>query len=131
MIRLAVNEIDRVSGRFFLRSFRFRKERSTGLSSRRMQVIPISCRYRMAGEKSFLFEETVWENGEALSCGISVGIEKVEPVRVTYGDIFYYSIPAEYFAVDCVFIADMDWKGTVAWICPKNSSQGMDWKIRK
>lgn len=39
------------------------------------------------------FEETVWENGEALSCGISVGIEKVEPVRVTYGDIFYYSIP--------------------------------------
>lgn len=39
------------------------------------------------------FEETVWENGEALSCGISIGIEKVEPVRVTYGDIFYYSIP--------------------------------------
>lgn len=40
------------------------------------------------------FEETVWESGEALPCGISVGIEKVEPVRVTYGDIFYYSIPA-------------------------------------
>lgn len=45
------------------------------------------------GEK-LPFEETVWENGEALSCGISVGIEKVEHVRVTYGDIFYYSIPA-------------------------------------
>lgn len=44
------------------------------------------------GEK-LPFEETVWENGEALSCGISVGIEKVEPVRVSYGDIFYYSIP--------------------------------------
>ena len=44
------------------------------------------------GEK-LPFEETVWENGEALSCGISVGIEKVEPVRITYGDIFYYSIP--------------------------------------
>lgn len=54
---LAVNEMSRVSGRFFLRSFRFRKERSTGLSSRRMQVIPISCRCRMAGEKSFLLKK--------------------------------------------------------------------------
>ena len=55
------------------------------------------------GEK-LPFEETVWENGEALSCGISVGIEKVEPVRVTYGDIFYYSIPASILLLIVLFV---------------------------
>ena len=40
------------------------------------------------------FEETVWVDGEALPYGISIGINRVEPTRVTYGDIFYYSVPA-------------------------------------
>lgn len=40
------------------------------------------------------FEETVWQNGEALPVGISLGILQVEPTAVTYGDIFYYSVPA-------------------------------------
>lgn len=39
------------------------------------------------------FTETVWQQGEELACGISFGILKVEPVAVTYGEIFYYSIP--------------------------------------
>ena len=39
------------------------------------------------------FEETVWEDEEALPYGISLGILEVEPTKVTYGDIFYYSIP--------------------------------------
>ncbi|MBS7340080.1 MAG: glycosyltransferase family 39 protein [Lachnospiraceae bacterium] len=40
------------------------------------------------------FEETVLADGEALPYGISIGINRVEPTRVIYGDIFYYSIPA-------------------------------------
>lgn len=40
------------------------------------------------------FEETVWQNGEVLPVGISLGILQVEPTAVTYGDIFYYSVPA-------------------------------------
>lgn len=39
------------------------------------------------------FTEQVFQNGEALDCGISLGINRVEPTRMTYGDIFYYSIP--------------------------------------
>lgn len=40
------------------------------------------------------FEETVRVNGEALPYGISIGVNRVEATRVTYGDIFYYSMPA-------------------------------------
>lgn len=40
------------------------------------------------------FEETVRTDGETLPYGISIGINRVEPTRVTYGDIFYYSVPA-------------------------------------
>ncbi|MBR5579033.1 MAG: hypothetical protein IKW28_08570, partial [Lachnospiraceae bacterium] len=43
--------------------------------------------------KQLPFEETVWENGKALEYGISLGINQVEATKVTYGDIFYYSIP--------------------------------------
>lgn len=39
------------------------------------------------------FTEQVVKDGEVLECGISLGIDRVEPVRMTYGDIFYYSIP--------------------------------------
>lgn len=39
------------------------------------------------------FTETVTKNGEVLECGISLGIDRIEPDRVTYGDIFYYSVP--------------------------------------
>lgn len=39
------------------------------------------------------FTEQVIKDGEVLECGISLGVNRVDPVRMTYGDIFYYSIP--------------------------------------
>lgn len=46
------------------------------------------------GEGAILpFTEQVIRDGAALECGISLGIDRVVPVRMTYGDIFYYSIP--------------------------------------
>ncbi len=39
------------------------------------------------------FLEDVIKDGEVLECGISLGVNRVEPEAVTYGDIFYYSIP--------------------------------------
>lgn len=45
------------------------------------------------------FEETVKVDGEALPYGISIGINRVESTKVTYGDIFYYSVPA------CILLA--------------------------
>ncbi len=42
------------------------------------------------------FQEQVVKNGEVLECGISLGINRVEPVRMTYGDIFYYSVPLSF-----------------------------------
>lgn len=39
------------------------------------------------------FTEQVIKDGEVLECGISLGVNRLEPVRMTYGDIFYYSIP--------------------------------------
>lgn len=47
-----------------------------------------------AGEGDLLpFREQVIKDGEILECGISLGVNQVEPVRMTYGDIFYYSVP--------------------------------------
>lgn len=46
------------------------------------------------GEGSNLpFEEQVRKGEEILEWGISLGINQVEPVKVTYGEIFYYSVP--------------------------------------
>ncbi len=42
------------------------------------------------------FYEQVIKNGEVLECGISMGINRVEPIRITYGDIFYYSVPLSF-----------------------------------
>lgn len=39
------------------------------------------------------FDEEVIKDGAVLECGISLGINRVEPVQMTYGDIFYYSVP--------------------------------------
>lgn len=39
------------------------------------------------------FEEQVMKAGEILERGISLGVNQVEPTKVTYGEIFYYSIP--------------------------------------
>lgn len=39
------------------------------------------------------FEEQVIKDGEILEWGISLGVNQVEPTKVTYGEIFYYSIP--------------------------------------
>lgn len=40
------------------------------------------------------FEEKVWQEDTVLPYGISLGVNKTVPTKVTYGDIFYYSIPA-------------------------------------
>ena len=39
------------------------------------------------------FEEAVWQDQEVLPYGISLGILQTEQTHVTYGDIFYYSVP--------------------------------------
>lgn len=39
------------------------------------------------------FEEAVWQGQEVLPYGISLGILQTEQTHVTYGDIFYYSVP--------------------------------------
>ncbi|MCI9463781.1 MAG: hypothetical protein HFI48_07835 [Lachnospiraceae bacterium] len=39
------------------------------------------------------FTQEVTQDGVLLDCGISLGVNRIEPVQVTYGDIFYYSIP--------------------------------------
>lgn len=50
------------------------------------------------------FEEQVVKAGEILERGISLGVNQVEPAKVTYGEIFYYSIPASIlFAVILMF----------------------------
>lgn len=45
------------------------------------------------GSSCLPFEEQVRKDGSVLECGISLGVNRVEPVKVTYGEIFYYSIP--------------------------------------
>lgn len=58
------------------------------------------------GEGDLLpFREQVFQDGEALDCGISLGINQAEPTRMTYGDIFYYSIPLSLFLA------------LLAWVC--------------
>lgn len=44
--------------------------------------------------KNLPFEEKVWLNEEELEYGISLGINQVESTKITYGEIFYYSVPA-------------------------------------
>ena len=52
-----------------------------------------------AGEGDKLpFAEQVYKEGKALEWGISLGVNRVEQVKVTYGEIFYYSIPAALLA---------------------------------
>lgn len=45
------------------------------------------------------FEETVINGGETVESGISLGVDMVTPVAVTFGEIFYYSVPL------CIFTA--------------------------
>ncbi len=52
-----------------------------------------------AGEGDKLpFVEQVYKEGKALEWGISLGVNRVEQVKVTYGEVFYYSIPAALLA---------------------------------
>ncbi len=45
------------------------------------------------------FEEKVTRGGEEMECGVSLGVEIAEQVKVTYGEILYYSVPL------CIFTA--------------------------
>ena len=49
---------------------------------------------RKAGAADELpFEEKVSRGGQDVGCGVSLGVDVVEQVAVTYGEILYYSIP--------------------------------------
>lgn len=62
------------------------------------------------GEGEMLpFNEQVDKDGEILECGISLGVNKVEQAKVTYGEIFYYSIPAMVLAA--LFLLLFVWAG--------------------
>lgn len=50
------------------------------------------------------FTEEVTKDGEILECGISLGVDRIEPVQMTYGDILYYSIPFSFLAAAFVLI---------------------------
>ena len=48
---------------------------------------------RQAVNEALPFEETVIINGEEIESGISLGVDVVTFTDITFGDIFYYSIP--------------------------------------
>lgn len=50
------------------------------------------------------FEETVINGGETVESGISLGVDVVMPVAVTFGEIFYYSVPLCIFAAIILII---------------------------
>lgn len=64
------------------------------------------------------FREQVMKDGEILECGISMGINRVEPVQMTYGDIFYYSIPLSILlAVLALLCIWAGWRNVRAAVC--------------
>lgn len=50
------------------------------------------------------FEETVINGGETVESGISLGVDVVTLVAVTFGEIFYYSVPLCIFAAAILII---------------------------
>lgn len=44
-------------------------------------------------EDGLPFEEKVTRDGEEVGCGVSLGVDLVEQVSKTYGEVLYYSIP--------------------------------------
>ncbi len=55
--------------------------------------------YFMALDTDYLdsrlpFTETVYQNGQDVGLGVSLGIDVVTDKEVTFGDIFYYAVPA-------------------------------------
>lgn len=44
-------------------------------------------------EDGLPFEEKVTRGGQEVDCGVSLGVDVVEEVSVTYGEILYYSVP--------------------------------------
>lgn len=73
------------------------------------------------GEGDLLpFREQVFQDGAVLDCGISLGINQVEPTRMTYGDIFYYSVPVSlllaFLALVCIWVGRTRVQNTVSRI---------------
>lgn len=76
-----------------------------------------------AGEGNALpFREQVMKDGEVLECGISLGINRVEPTRLTYGDIFYYSVPLSILLAVIVLLCI--WEG---WRNIQTTVTGIPW----
>lgn len=64
------------------------------------------------------FREQVMKDGEILECGISMGVNRVEPVQMTYGDIFYYSVPLSILlAVLALLCIWAGWRNVRAAVC--------------
>lgn len=68
------------------------------------------------GDASLPFDMSVTKEGEAVTCGISLGVSVVEEVAVTYGEILYYSVPVSILtAVILIVCILFGWKRV--WEC--------------
>ncbi len=68
-------------------------------------------------EASLPFTETVIRQGEVLECGISLGINTVTQEAVTFGEIFYFSIPLSVLLLIAGFVVILfDRERVCAWI---------------
>lgn len=70
-------------------------------------------------EASLPFTETVIKEKETVESGISLGVNAVTPIEVTFGDIFYYSVPLSFLlAVLAIIIILFGFEKVVA-VCRK------------
>ncbi len=69
------------------------------------------------GGEALPFEEKVIKDGAAVGCGISLGVNMVEEVAVTYGEILYYSVPACILgAVLCILCILFGGSNVLGWV---------------
>lgn len=69
---------------------------------------------RKEGAKDkFPFEESVTRSGQEVGCGVSLGVDVVEQVAVTYGEILYYSIPLCILTATCLILCILFGKNRV------------------
>lgn len=96
---LLLNEVIPVEtispGKWFLieANIAFEKGKSYQLSVLADGSEPYFMQVPEGGGENLPFDMTVKKGGRTEDCGISLGVNKVENVAVTYGEILYYSIP--------------------------------------
>lgn len=95
-------------GRWFLveADIVFEKGKSYQLSISADESRPYFMQVQEGGGQNLPFDMTVKKGGKTVDCGISLGVNLVENVTATYGDILYYSVPvcilAAIFLIICV-----------------------------